>query len=260
MLKNLKIGVRLGCAFGIIMVLLIIQGGLSLFEIKSLNGEMENIVHTDIPKLAQSNDIMDNLNVMARALRNIVIDDNKEVQDKELKRIADSRKIIDDMMEKLKASVKSAEGIEKLNKINEARPIFIKHTDDYIELVKTSQVDQAKGMLLKEVRDSQRACMDAVENLIKFESDEIAEDGEKALADSAQAKMIIVSLLIIALILGVILAIVITLSITRPVNACVEAAKKIAVGDTDVQLDSTSKDETGILQVAMQKMIGAINA
>ncbi len=52
----------------------------------------------------------------------------------------------------------------------------------------------------------------------------------------------------------------ITRGITTPVNACVEAANRIASGDTNVQLDSLRKDELGVLQSAMQKMVEAINA
>ena len=56
------------------------------------------------------------------------------------------------------------------------------------------------------------------------------------------------------------LGIYIILLITRPINACVVAANKIAAGDTNVKLDISAKDETGILQQAMANMVLSIKA
>ena len=80
MLKNFKIGSRLGLAFGLILALLMMVGGYALKEIHSLNGKIEQLVTENIVKAEEANKIIDQLNVIARALRNLIIDDNKEHQ------------------------------------------------------------------------------------------------------------------------------------------------------------------------------------
>jgi methyl-accepting chemotaxis protein len=260
MLKNMKIGPRLGFGFGIIMALMIIVGGFSIVRINAMNGLMDKIVNDRFPKTIQANELIQNVNVVARALRNMVIDGSKATQDAEPKRIAESRKNISEILEKLKSTVKTDKGKEILGKIEAIRPAYIKQMDTYIDLVKAGKADKAKGMLLTDIRASQKIYLEAADELIKYQTELTHEAGREASTEARQALIIESSLLIIAMILGVTLGVMITRSITRPVNACVEAANRIAAGNTDVQLDSSSKDETGILQVAMQKMVEAISA
>ena len=250
MLKNMKIGPRLGFGFGILMVLMLIVGTLSIFKINGLNDSIDKMVHDRFPKTVQSNDIISNINIIARALRNIVIDDSKATVDAELKRVAESRKIVADNLEKLKATVKSEKGKAIMAKIDAIRPVYVKETEQYMDLVRNGKVEQAKAMLLTSIRASQRTYLEAVEELIHFQTKIMEEGGKEAAADAKSAQTMIIALLVAAMILGVALGLLITRSITAPVNACVDAANKIAAGNTDVHLDSTAKDETGILQAA----------
>jgi methyl-accepting chemotaxis protein len=260
MLKNMKIGPRLGFGFGIILLLMIIVGAFSIVRITGLNSSIDKMVHDRFPKTVQANDVIDNINIIARGLRNIVIDDSKANVDAELKRIAESRKVVADSLEKLKKTIHSEKGKAILAKIDTIRPTYVKQTEQYMDLVKNGKVDQAKAILLTDIRASQRTYLEAVAELIKLQTDLMNEGGKEAAADAKTAQTMIIALLVIAMILGIILGMLITRSITAPVNACVDAANKIAAGNTDVHLDSTSKDETGILQGAMNKMAEAIQS
>jgi len=259
MLKNMKIGPRLGFGFGIIMVLMVIVGGFAIFRINSMNRLVDVITNNRLPKVVLANELSQNVNIVARALRNIVIDPGKTTQEAEPKRIAECRKNISEILEKLRDTIKTDKGKEILDKIAAIRPVYLKQIDTYMELVKSGKADKAKGMLLTDIRASQSVYLDAAKELIKYQTGQTHEAGMEAAAEARQALIVESSLLIFAMILGTALGIMITRSITRPVNACVDAANRIAAGNTDVLLDSSSKDETGILQLAMQKMVEAIS-
>jgi len=77
---------------------------------------------------------------------------------------------------------------------------------------------------------------------------------------ASKTRLLSITVTIVGILLALFLAWLITRAITRPINACVEAANKIAVGNTDVLLDTTRGDELGTLQAAMQRMVEAINA
>jgi len=260
MLKNMKIGPRLGFGFGIIMVLMLIVGTFSIFRITGLNGSIDKMVNDRFPKTVQANDVISDINIIARALRNILIDDSKATLDAELKRIAESRKAVAENLEKLKSTIKSEKGKSILAKIDAIRPVYVKETEQYMELVRNGKAEQAKGMLLTSIRASQRTYLEAVDELIHFQTKVMEEGGKEAAADAKSAQTMIIALLVAAIILGIVLGLLITRSITTPVNACVDAANKIAAGNTDITLDTTSKDEIGILQAAMNKMAEAIQA
>jgi len=260
MLKNMKIGPRLGFGFGIVMVLMVAVGGFAIFRINSMNHLVDVITSNRLPKVVLANELSQNVNIVARALRNIVIDPGKTTQEAEPKRIAECRKNISEILDKLRDTIKTDKGKEILDKIAAIRPVYLKQIDTYMELVKSGKADKAKGMLLTDIRASQSVYLDAANELIKYQTGQTHEAGMEAAAEARQALIIESSLLTIAMILGLLLGIMITRSITRPVNACVDAANRIAAGNTDVLLDTGSKDETGILQAAMQKMVEAINA
>ena len=260
MLKNMKIGRRLGIGFGVMVLMLMVVGGFAIMQVRSINSEMDTIVNDRFPKTVMANKMIDDINVIARGLRNIIIDTGAASREAELQRIADSRKSVGELLEKLRDSITSTEGKAIIAKIEAVRPVYIKQTTDYMNLVKGGNIDQARQLLLTDIRNSQRAYLEAVGELIAFQSALASSGGKAAAADASRTLIIISVILTIALALGVVLGLLITRSIVSPVNACVEAANRIAEGNTDVLLDGTSRDETGMLQAAMRSMVEAINA
>ncbi len=101
MLKNLKIGTRLSLGFGILLMLMLVVGGYGIKSIKALHEEIDLLVEDRMVKVEQANSIIDNVNVIARSLRNIIIDDDKGHQADELKRIAEARKTAGELFESL---------------------------------------------------------------------------------------------------------------------------------------------------------------
>ena len=85
MLKNFKIGTRLSLGFGILLVLMLVVGGYGIISIKALDGDITLLVEDRMVKVEQANTIIDNVNIIARALRNIIIDDDKGRQADELR-------------------------------------------------------------------------------------------------------------------------------------------------------------------------------
>ena len=77
MLKNFKIGTRLSLGFGILLVLMLVVGGYGIKSIKALHEEIDLLVEDRMVKVEQANAIIDQINIVARAMRNMIIDDNK---------------------------------------------------------------------------------------------------------------------------------------------------------------------------------------
>jgi methyl-accepting chemotaxis protein len=111
MLKNLKIGTRLSLGFGILLLLMLIVGGYGIKSIKNLNEEIDLLVEDRMVKVEQANAIIDQINIVARATRNMIIDDNKENQAKEAQRIADARKAAGGLLDKMKKPSKATRAL-----------------------------------------------------------------------------------------------------------------------------------------------------
>ena len=72
-LANLKVGVRLGLGFGLVLVLLSVIAFIGLTRLAHMNEDVELILNDRYPKTVQANDIIDNINIIARAMRNTLI-------------------------------------------------------------------------------------------------------------------------------------------------------------------------------------------
>jgi methyl-accepting chemotaxis protein len=255
MLKNFKIGSRLGLAFGLILALMMVVGGYAIKEIKSLNDDIDLLANDRLVKLEQANTIVDNINLLARALRNIIIDDNKDHQADEMRRIADARKKVGEILAELNQTIKSENGIALLNKIKGLRAEYVRSTEAYMELVKAGQIEQAKKMLLSEIRQSQKSYLDALEELITLQNNAAKEAGAAASDTANTATTIIAVLLGTALVLSIALAIVIIRSITAPVGKASALAELMAKGDFTTKLDINQQDEIGLMAKSLNSMI-----
>ena len=75
-----------------IMVLMLISSGSAISHIKSLESYLIRLVKDRIAKAEQTNQLLGNINIIARGLRSILIEDNHGHKNNEIQRIAESRK------------------------------------------------------------------------------------------------------------------------------------------------------------------------
>ena len=75
-----------------IMVLMLISSGSAISHIKSLESYLIRLVKDRIAKVEQTNQLLGNINIIARGLRSILIKDNHGHKNNEIQRITESRK------------------------------------------------------------------------------------------------------------------------------------------------------------------------
>ena len=257
-MKNLKIGVRLGIGFGFLLALLSFISVFSIIKVNNLDKEINSMATDKVPKTMMVNELTDAIHVTARATRNMVIDASPASVQQELARITEQRKIVDDRVEKLTKMITSEEGKKLLTDSTALRAGYRASTDQFLTLVKSGKLAEARTQILGDNRAKQDAYLAAFEKLSDFQDKLVEKAGKDADQMASSTKNIIIGLAMTAFLLGIVIAYLITRSITKPVQICIAAADKIAAGDTDVALDCTASDETGKLQQSMTKMVEAI--
>ena len=155
MFKNMKIGVRLGLGFALIITLLAVIAFIGLTRLSNINDSVTDMVNDKYPKTVWANDIIDNINQIARSMRNILLVDDKVKIDKELETIQESRKVIKEDLAKLDEKIKSAKGKEKLKAVEDKRAIFVAGQDTFIKLSTDGKLAEAKTELLTTLRPQQ---------------------------------------------------------------------------------------------------------
>ena len=260
-LKDMAVGKRSGIGFGIITILMVAIDIFAVSGLSMLNNEVENIVNDKLPKVVMSKHIIDNANVNARALRNMVIyiDDHEAVKS-ELKRVYDARVLMTKDIEKMDQLIKDTEGSALLKKLKDAVPSYLSEQDKMINLIEAGQSEDAKKSLLTTMRVAQAAYIEAADSLIGHQEKLM----EKSLKDAGERYMIsrnaIILLVLLALVFAVAINYLVTNSITEPLAKAVSIANSLSEGDLTVKIEFTRKDEAGLLLSAMQNMVKSLRS
>jgi methyl-accepting chemotaxis protein len=255
MLRNLSIRARLLAGFGIVMFLSALLAIIALFSIQTISGDIDSIVNDRWPKTVQANAIIDNINVVARALRNAIILEDAQMVQQEIDRIPEASKLLTENIDKLEKTVSSDKGTQLLNDLKVKR---VAYRDDLIktmQLIKEGKKKEAGLYLVKTLRKTQSVYFEATAELIKYQSQLMDESGKDAANKAKQTQILILVLILVAMALSVGVSLFIVRSITVPLSEGVDVANRLATGDLTASVTIRSNDEIGTLMTAMDNMV-----
>src|SRR5664279_5718107 len=178
MLRNLSIKMRLLAGFGVVMFLAALLAVSALYSIHTISGDIKLIVNDRWPKTVQANAISENINVVARALRNAIILENAQMVQKELDRIPDARKIVTENTDKLALTVTSDEGKQLLIALKEKRAAYGADLTKVIQLITDGKKKEAGLYLVNTLRKTQTVYFAATADLIKYQGKLMEESGK----------------------------------------------------------------------------------
>ena len=259
-MKNLKIGVRLGIGFGITVLLLVIIAVVALMRVNALNKEIEITVKDYFPKTVVANNIMDTINLSARAVRNIALSDDPAVDRAERARIDDARRTNGGFFDELNRTVTSDEGKRLMAAMTQAAGPARAAQDRMLELLSSGREEEASAVLFGELRTTQAAYMTAVTALIDYQAKLMTEAGEGAAALASETATLLTILGAFAVLFAVGFGVFVTRSITRPVGEVLDAANKMAAGDFNFTLKSDATDEVGNVVRAVGNVQSGVRA
>jgi methyl-accepting chemotaxis protein len=255
MFRKVKIGVRLGCSFGVGMALFALVSVTAYSNIHTLNDEMSNMVHDKFPKTVWAHSMLEDINQIARCFGNaLLLTDRTQIQG-EFKQIEEARARIKEEFEKLRTTIHLAKGKELLKGIEEARNTFLVNQDILIKLLGEGKQEEAKTYLWTEARQHQLTYMEAIHKLIAFQEELIKTVGQEAEVTAVKVKEFVLIASVLTVLLGVVCAWRVTRSITRPLHEAVRVASQVAEGNLTAQVAVKSKDETGQLLSALKTMV-----
>ena len=259
MFKNLKIGVRLGLGFGIVVLMLMIISGIAYSRLAMLNSEMDGLMKDKFPKTVLANDIIDAINAIGRIQRNSLLVKGEQNMVKELDRIPAERKKIGDALEKLTASIKSDAGKAVLKRMVDSRAAYVPLQEKFDTLMRAGKRDDGSELLMGEMRKVFNEYIKNVNELIDFQTKLMEKAGGEADEMAVAAERMVLLIAAAAVVVAVGFAWWVTVSITKPLNVAVGVADELAGGNLTVKIESDSKDETGRLLTSMGNMVGKLS-
>jgi methyl-accepting chemotaxis protein len=258
MLKNLSIKLRLFAGFGVVMFLAGTLAVIAVYSIYAINGDIGVIVNDRWPKTVLANEMIDNINVVARALRNAIILDDSQMVQKELDRIPEASKVLADNIDKLDKAIKSDKGKQLLNDLKGKQAVYQDDLAKPMQLIKEGKKKEAGLYLVNTLRKTQSAYLAASADLIKYQGQLMEESGKNAESRAKQTVIIIIVLGSVATVLSIGASLFIIRSITIPLAEGVDVATRLAAGDLTASVTIRNNDEIGTLMTAMDNMVKSL--
>lgn len=257
-MKNLKIGARLTAGYAVLLLMLGIIAVTSYLNVHRLNGEINYLVTDKWAKSRLMHELNTDLTKVSVIVREMVIADDAQARKSSSETLARISGEISQLLDKMDKMVSSETGKRHMAAIRQARESYRALLADFQALLNAGRHKEASALMLGDLAQQKQLYVTAVNEMMAFQDKEVERVGKECEALAERANKVTLAVGMIALLFGTLIARYISRSITRPIERCVLAAEKIAEGDTAVSLETTARDETGVLLESMTKMTNAI--
>ncbi|KAB8048004.1 HAMP domain-containing protein [Janthinobacterium sp. FT14W] len=255
-MANMKIGTRLRCSFALLTLLLLATAALGMLRLSSLELRMRDVIDDKYPKTVLANDIIKNVNIIARSSRNLLLMTEPQQLAQERASIARAGGETEKGLAQLDAVVLSPQGRTLMAAVTQARATFNGGRDKVLALLEEGARDEATSLLLGTVRGDQLRYMAALESLIAHQHDLMEEAGAQVRAEYATARNMMLALSALAVLFSLVTAWLVTRSIVNPLHHALTVAQTVAAGDLTSTFGRHGGDETGKLLDALCIMNG----
>ena len=252
--NHLRIGTRLALAFGALITLALLVGSIGIHRLSELNTALALIGSDRVPKVQLAADITDDVNLIARELRNALIWADEAKVKTAFDTISQARERIGKAIAAMDTTVTSDEGKKRLAAVISARATYVPLQQQFMDLVREGKKDEATTLLSERMRDVQLVYIQSLDDLKNLQIELVAQAVRDGEAEYAQAKLVMFSLLAGMAAIGALMGWGIARSITGPIHDAVGVAERVAEGDLSSHIDASGRDETGRLLAALKVM------
>jgi len=267
-MNKLKVSTQLSLGFGILLVLILAMGAVSLLKVRSIHQSFQMVVNDRVPKIAEINGIKGDINAIALSMRNVIILNDPLETKKEFAQLETSRQDIAKRLDKLHGQITSERGKAELAKVDAARAKYLPLQGKFVELMTAGKADEAKAMLISEVRSAQQEYFTALDHLLKYQDELMQHSEDEADAHVTSLTAAIWPLALISLITGTLTAGWIIRSLNRQLGGepgeAAKLARAVAQGDLSVPIAVKAGDRTSLMaslqdmQISLTAVVGKV--
>jgi methyl-accepting chemotaxis protein len=241
--KNLKLGTKLGMGFGVVLILLSIVAFVGITRLSLITDHLNDIVTNKTPKVEWAHELMDNTNVIARAVRNMALSNDQQLNKQEKARIDQARGKFAAAYGKLEKTVASGQGKAILATIRDSQNKVKSLVDKAVALGLANKAEEAGKVLFTEVRQPQAKLLADINSLVEYQVKLANNEGEDGTQAAANARYLMLILSGSAIFLGVLIAFFLTRSITTSINRIIAGLSEGSeqVSSAAIQVSSASQ-------------------
>lgn len=259
MLNNMKIGIRLGLGFGLVLLLLVVLGGMGINGMSTINKGLDRIVKVNYSKIKLANDIDAKVAAIVENIELMMLKD----QDGRVAAKQDIDKLrleYRELMEKLEKLEATDKGKEFIAAAKTALANAAKANNEVIELSLAGKTNEAIGVFNKDAAPLIMKVRSAFNSIVTYQEERMEFRHAEAVSQFNSSRTTSVVIIAVALLIGALISFFITRGITHPLFEGVAVANALAAGDLTVVVESKSTDETGQLMAAIRNMVDKLRS
>jgi len=258
-LSRLRIGQRLSLSYALLILLLIVIGAYGAGNANVLAKDLDRTANSNLVKIAAANALEANVNVIARASRDLLLLDEARQIRKQKEAIATAQTDIEKALTELKAALTDSKESELYSQLRERQGAFFAAVDKFLKIQADGSPDEARASLITDVRPSQQAYQDGLKTMVGLQLESahaLAASGSRLAGNSV---LITGLLVLLAVLIGGGGGLTIARSIIGPAEQARQAALAISAGDLSMPIQAQGADELSQMLQAMRQMQQALS-
>lgn len=252
--SRMKLGTKLVFAFAVTLVFMAVVAAMGINRMGSIYADMEEIVQIDNKKVAFANKLIDGMNAIQIAVRNLLITQDEAVNNKQKATIDKARGDIADAIGQLSKIVVTAEGKQALTSLIKTNEAAKAVNTKVIALGLANQNKEAIKVLLEEAAPVNHKTIEMGMQFIQAASDATGKSAKSAKEDYYSSQLLMTIASVLAFAIAGVLAFFLTRSITGPIGRVTEGlaggADQVASASGQVAASSQNLAEGASEQAA----------
>lgn len=248
MIKNLKISVKLMFGFGIIIGISAIMMIIAIMNLQSVGGLTNKLYQSPFTVATQSTNLQSEMLNMGREMCGMVLYKDPSYLDSVQESIDNARISLNTVEQRFlgdKQLINDVYGI--LDELEAA-------SKEINQILINGNSDEATKELYTQFKPIMDSGIEMSQEIVDFALNKALEFNENAKITLKRARVLLIILLVFIVALCLAIATTLSRSIGRPVSLLTDAAKKLAEGNLDIEMEYQSRDELGVLAEAFREM------
>ena len=266
-MNNLTFNRRLTLGFAAIVIMLVVVAIVALISTQNTKNEMRSLTDDHLPHLVKSQHILNEVNTIARALRNMQIiglatADDKSNSEQEWARVLEARSKITELLQQLETTSKEIDDQDALNeivKIREKSGAFIEAQNKFKAAFDSGDVLASRGLVMGELRSNYNAYRDAIFAMTQQEQEGALKSAKFMSENAIAAQLQIVMASLVGLLLAIAISIWLSRGVRRQIGGELEGLqdviKRIGAGDLSQDARVVADDVQSIMAQVQQMQL-----
>jgi len=253
MIRNINLGARLTLCFGVLALIILIQGAMALNKMSNMNDSQNEVSENWLPSIMAIANLRYTITRYRIFALRVVVDSPSELASTK-SRLLEIEQDLDNATAKYKSLISEDEERRIFNSYVENQKRYVANVQKVISLAENGSLEDAKGYIERE----QNPLADAMikDLLALFQINSSGANASAQLADDAysMSKLFTIIMIVVALVLTGLLSLVVTKSITVPIQRALIATELVASGNLSKRIESDGQDEPARLLAGLAVM------